>query len=418
MRIIPKMKNQPQNVLFIQNFGPVKQAELELKSINMLIGEQSIGKSTIAKLIAIFTDNASLSIIASTGFKAWKSCLAMYDLDVYADESYRVKYKCTTKDFTLSVDIAKGRVSSYILKNGEKITDRERIREMIIRMRDIVKTEDFLKVILKEAKQLSEMKEKDPRYLALSLQSMIESSLYVPAERVIYSLFNNLRSALSLMRETVSSTYMRFMVNLDRASARQKKYESQLLKITYLNEDDGQFFLDHASKKKYSLIHASSGIQSTIPLLLVLDDIKNREYSSVVIEEPETNLFPNTQVDLLKLILRKAKDDGRIVTVTTHSPYLLSALNNYLFAGSMAGELDKEGLEKLDKIIPSWLRLHTEDCSVYSIGESINESGAYCTTLIDEETKMIETNTLDKVSFLMGDEFDAIQDIYMSNHVD
>ena len=35
MRIIPKMKNQPQNVLFIQNFGPVKQAELELKSINM-----------------------------------------------------------------------------------------------------------------------------------------------------------------------------------------------------------------------------------------------------------------------------------------------------------------------------------------------------------------------------------------------
>ena len=38
--------------LIIRNFGPVLDAELELKAVNLLVGEQSIGKSTIAKLIS------------------------------------------------------------------------------------------------------------------------------------------------------------------------------------------------------------------------------------------------------------------------------------------------------------------------------------------------------------------------------
>ncbi|WP_353737979.1 AAA family ATPase [Paramuribaculum intestinale] len=46
--------------LHIENFGPVSEATVELRAINMFIGEQSIGKSTIAKLITIFTDHFSL----------------------------------------------------------------------------------------------------------------------------------------------------------------------------------------------------------------------------------------------------------------------------------------------------------------------------------------------------------------------
>jgi predicted ATPase len=57
--------------LIIKNFGPVLNAELELKAVNLLIGEQSVGKSTIAKLITIMTDIFSLVTIIRDGHDGW-----------------------------------------------------------------------------------------------------------------------------------------------------------------------------------------------------------------------------------------------------------------------------------------------------------------------------------------------------------
>lgn len=36
--------------LIIKNIGPIKHVDIELNKINVIIGEQSSGKSTIAKL--------------------------------------------------------------------------------------------------------------------------------------------------------------------------------------------------------------------------------------------------------------------------------------------------------------------------------------------------------------------------------
>lgn len=38
----------------IENFGPIEYAEVEIKSIVVLIGEQASGKSTISKLVYFF----------------------------------------------------------------------------------------------------------------------------------------------------------------------------------------------------------------------------------------------------------------------------------------------------------------------------------------------------------------------------
>ena len=40
--------------IIIENFGPIQYAEIEVKKILVLIGEQASGKSTIAKLIYFF----------------------------------------------------------------------------------------------------------------------------------------------------------------------------------------------------------------------------------------------------------------------------------------------------------------------------------------------------------------------------
>lgn len=398
------------NRLSILNFGPVKKAELELRSINLLIGEQSIGKSTIAKLIAIFTDSVGLSMLAAKGIKMWRTRLIMSDLNIFDEGDYSIKYELEEKGFSLCVRVNRHRVLFNLVENGKKVTDKNKVSEVINLRIKLFRRADFWEMMKTE---LTEGQDKDPRYQVIALQSLIESSLYVPAERIAYSVQDSLKSALSIMGDTTTFTYNRFMVSLDKAKKRLKRYESPLLKITYLNEDKGQFFEDAKSKKKYHLFNASSGIQSTIPLLLVLEDVKNRDYSSIVIEEPETNLYPNTQIDVLKLILQKTRVSGRIVTITTHSPYLLSALNNFLYAGFVAKSINNA--EVLNSILPEELRLDPEECSVYSIGESINDNGAYCESLIDTEMGMIRMNTLDKVSYGMSEEFEKIQDCFIKN---
>ena len=51
---------------------------------------------------------------------------------------------------------------------------------------------------------------------------------------------------------------------------------------------------------------ASSGIQSVVPLLMVIDYItKEQSDTHFVIEEPELNLFPETQIALLQHIVKE-----------------------------------------------------------------------------------------------------------------
>lgn len=398
------------NRLFIRGFGPVKNAELELKSFNLLIGEQSIGKSTIAKLIAIFTDISSLSFIASSGYKAWTSRLQMYDLDIYQNDTYRIEYECKENGISLNIKVTRKRINTTLEKDGIPIKDKELIAKTILAMRPSFFKPDFFKSL---EKGLLENNNEDIKYQAFALQSLVESSLYVPAERIVYSIMDNLKSAFSLLGDSTTYTYRRFMVSFDKARKRVKKYESPIFGITYLNEDDGQFFIDSSCDKKYHLYNASSGIQSSIPLLVVLNDISNRGYLSIVIEEPELNLFPNTQVEVLRFILEKTRENGRIVTITTHSPYLLSALNNSLYAGFVSSQIQKDALASLNELIPVLLRLNSADCAVYSIGESINEGKGYCVSLIDEDLGMIDSNTLDRVSYKMSTEFDDLQDLFL-----
>ncbi len=42
--------------LVVKNFGPLKDIDIELKKINLFIGENGSGKSVLAKLVTTLTD--------------------------------------------------------------------------------------------------------------------------------------------------------------------------------------------------------------------------------------------------------------------------------------------------------------------------------------------------------------------------
>ena len=59
-----------------------------------------------------------------------------------------------------------------------------------------------------------------------------------------------------------------------------------------------------------------------------LYNLKTPEKSSFIIEEPEQNLYPSTQMDLLDLVVELCNGERKHhCTITTHSPYILNQLN-------------------------------------------------------------------------------------------
>jgi predicted ATPase len=79
-------------------------------------------------------------------------------------------------------------------------------------------------------------------------------------------------------------------------------------------------------KKELKLIDKLNNIET---------NLFTTQNSQFIIEEPELNLFPETQRDLVYYLLEKCSDQAREhrMTITTHSPYILYALNNCMMAG-------------------------------------------------------------------------------------
>lgn len=400
--------------LTIKYFGPVSNAELELKAVNLLIGEQSIGKSTIAKLITIMTDIFSLNMVIRYGHTGWLDQLKTYGLDIYSNDNYHIQYEWKEKDIHLILTITNKETKTSFTKGKTSITDVDEISHILAGLKPIYHQDQFLNQL---KSLMDNAKEKEPKDLISSLQQLIFNSIYIPAERSFFSFFSKALPALNLVRESIPQNLLRFSLDYQNAKSAYGSYDSPLLNVSYEYDGSDDYFTDHVSKQKNKLSYASSGIQSTIPLLLVLQyAVNKREYSSFVIEEPETNLFPDKQVALLRHILKTVNNDGRTLTITTHSPYLLSALNNSLFAGLMINKYGKGIKKELAEIIDLDCCLTPEECSVYSLGESVNGKGFYCKSVVDPETGMIDSNALDGVSLLLSAEFSKLEDIFLAHN--
>lgn len=127
---------------------------------------------------------------------------------------------------------------------------------------------------------------------------------------------------------------------------------------------------------------------------------------SYIIEEPEQNLFPQTQVDLVKEIFTICESEHKgAALITTHSPYILAAVNILLFAG----QLQKKGVDKqqLKEEIGTDTLLNPEDVSVYSVHDG------KCNSIIDNSTGLIMQNKLDAASEYNAAVFDKLYKIYI-----
>ena len=370
-----------------QKIWAKKKVELELRKVNIFIGEQAGGKSTLAKLVAIFkTQNLIL------GESNFKDIFSNYNILSYLKLSSKIEFKCN--DYSIIIERMKFKIS--LNKSfKEKVRIRNIYREHIKEARENLNTLSVNQIV----KTIKSFSNAD--------SNLVKQSVYIPAERMLISMISN--SLLNLLNNDIAlpQFLIKFGSNFQLATNQMEKFDFPEFDLKYESIGSKSQIIHKAVKSK--LEESSSGIQSLIPLLSILHHLnskldKMKMNFTFIIEEPELNLYPTFQKKLVEFIILNTTKYKNELIITTHSPYILTTISNLILAGDTLKNHPKLK-NKINKLIPEKYHLNYDDVQTYYV-----ERGT-AHTIMDDEYRSIDASKIDDVSNELGEKFDQLLDL-------
>lgn len=400
--------------LIVENIGPIQHADLILQRVNVFVGPQGSGKSTLAKILSFCT---------------WLE---------------KQKYDSFTSSGAISLLKTYHRLGSFFKPNSKIYYQGDNIL--------YVYGYDYDELVLdlpekfKDADTLTNYKE---FIFFASSKNINPKVMYIPAERNFVAVVQNLQSY-----QEDADCLQSFVVDWYGAKRRytlNAPLHILNLGVKFFSDESMLDYLQLPDETKIPLGASASGFQSVIPLLIVIDwlsdgiykidkpfspiehekiittlegfrseqsseeflQLKKRligfiegkiySHTQFIIEEPEQNLFPKTQKDLIYHLI-SALDHGKDhhLILTTHSPYVLSAINNLLYAHKVAEMRDKSKVcEVIDS--SSWLD-YKQTMAYYVSNGTVND-------IMDAPTGLIRTETIDEISDTLNNEFEQLLNI-------
>ena len=391
--------------LIVKNFGVLKDIDIELHETNLFIGDNGSGKSTLAKLITIIAD---FTLDEDEILQRLKE----FDINFLNEECFIQVLEDEKK--LLEID----NTQIELFQREEKLEElEEKLEELEEELEEKVKELVELEEKLKELKELKEFKElvelvefkefkKFKKLVKLvKLIELIELTInlhtpkYIPSERNLISLFDQSLSNMISAKIPLPKALLEFSASYN--SARNDIKELDLLGMQYKNENS-QDRVYYEDGNYLTLSNSSSGIQSALPLYLTLKYFASK-HSYIMVEEPEQNLYPKSQIETVKFMVENRGESS--LSIMTHSPYILSILNVLIFAHKASNTNDTLK-EKISAIIPQAQQIDPDKFSAYLIEDGISKN------IKGESTGMIQENTIDNIGDRLDDEFNELLDIY------
>ncbi|QKZ13360.1 AAA family ATPase [Spirosoma sp. KUDC1026] len=392
--------------LTVKNVGPIRDAELEVKKHTVFIGPQGTGKSTLAKLIAIGEDS---KLNDPTGFDT-NSLIIKYSLDAFIEPNdtswkFHNDYYCLEYDEALTFTFTpKGKIlaNKYLALFIDRSADAKQILPL----------EEFRNQITRDVNGRplynGNAQAQSQNFYSQILPIITESiSTLVPAERHLFPLLSS--SIWSFLDADINlpQSIKAFGREFERARNRQQSLALPFLKVQYSFEN-GRDLVYFADNKSVELAQSASGYQSTIPLALVVDYQRQQAQRRFIIEEPELNLYPTAQKDLIYSLMGGLQPNADYKdaewVITTHSPYVLSSFNTLMLAYKVA-QRSEELRAEVEKIIPAQCWINPDEFAAYYVDNGTVRS------IISEKTGLIADNELDDVSDTLANEQDKLFDL-------
>ena len=387
--------------LTVKNVGPIREAELEVKKHTVFIGPQGSGKSTLAKLIAIGGDIQLFPGAITEVF------LEKYGISTYISNVTEVNY--LNNLYSISIGSKKETITPKVNSKIESMYE-------VLAKRYFEASNDLSNRWKKnlsgiEAQDvLNNFNESKSGFLILLDNLITHPSTYIPAERTIISLLSYSIWGIVSSGTDLPEAITQFGASFEFARNYIKRLEIPYLEIFYSLEAGTDMVYNDQSGHAI-LSKSASGYQSIIPLLLVVEHQRQQSQRRFIIEEPELNLYPTAQKDLIYSLMGGLQPDVEYKdaewVITTHSPYVLSSFNTLMLAYKVAQKSDELRAE-VEKIIPSRCWINPDEFAAYYVDNGTVRN------IISEKTGLIADNELDDVSEDLAGEQDQLLHLYRS----
>ena len=393
--------------LIVKSFGPVKDLDVIFKKVTLFIGDQGTGKSCVAKLFSMFKwtekvlSQKKYKLSYFEQYNRFQKMLCKYHrIESFVNESSYIKFE--------------GDLYDFLYENGNfSVTDKNH-----------------------EIKGISKV-------------------MYVPAERSIVSVAENKSKLLKELPDS-SETFSDEFVNAKKFFQNGYNLPFEGLRFEYDSLNDAGWI--HGVDYKVRLINASSGIQSSLPMCIVSEFLsskisnkeevklskeekdklekrvaeimQNEEYSDSIkdmmirqlsyanrynqliniVEEPELNLFPRSQMEVLfSLISNNASAEENMLVFTTHSPYSLAIINTMIMGAKAYANATEEQRGQIEAILPVKYQINENEIAAYRLSSS---DECYCQSVINEKTGLVSKNELDSASDEIMRVFNSLYQYY------
>lgn len=400
--------------IMIRKVGPIEYADITLNRYNVFIGKQSSGKSTIAKIVSNCTwmekevathpynpvsvyENTyrdELVVFHNMDGYVKDDAYILYDSDYVTIELKGVKCSITRKPA----------IDSYLRKKTLYIPSERNI----VVYSDGIGGANNLRSFAADWQSAREVFDEKNKQAVLDLgisyykkgeNGKSTNQVVSTSKGKEYDI--DLKSGSSGLQSVIPITVS---IDFFTGIAYNPKVQGDLLKA------NDKHSLNQLSEY-YVRMHKDEVLMGPVEsvmknLLGEISGLVSLNTTSFVIEEPENNLFPETQYALMKYLFTCMNRAGRKheMTITTHSPYILSTLNIFL----MAGRLKDDAAMGADVLrISEGSYIDGGELSVWSV-----ERGGV-KPIIDKQTGMISENYLDTVSDVLGGKFNELYRLFL-----
>jgi predicted ATPase len=397
----------------IKNFGPIKEGMLDndgwidIKKVTVFIGNQGSGKSTVAKLISTFTWIEKALVRGDfnkknlTSGKIKKLC-AYQNIGSYFKKDSVIEY--VGQAFSISYDTEKVSISQLDIQDFSfpKIMYVPSERNFISSVKNVYELRGL-------PQTLYTFSDED----RLAKESLKETSLKLPVNNVNFEYRKQSKTSW-----IVGSDYE---VPLNEASSGFQSFVPLFLVSKHLslfiNEERDPSIKEISIKERLRLkeeiskIYSNKKFSDEVKKTLIEQLSSRIQYSCFVniVEEPEQNLFPTSQKNMLFSLLEfNNQSEGNKLIITTHSPYLLVYLTLCVEANRLQQKVNTNDLKsKLNAIVPLQSTVEGNNLVVYQL----DEKGGTIEKLKDYKGLPSDENKLNDGLAEANDEFSKLLDL-------
>lgn len=384
--------------LIIRHFGPIEEVDIELNRINLIIGPQSSGKSTVLKVACFFdwmekkielTQNPDRFCDAGVFLK---NLIGFHRLQGYLKTDTFIRYENDAVFFEYSEKTKK----CSFRWNESKRWDYKRTKIAYIPSeRNLVAAiPNWYQVSMNNDNILDFMQEWEFARKAFSngiqVLDLQATYKYNPA---------NQEDRIQLpdgqeLPLTMSSSGLQALAPL--------YIMLQYLTSEYFKETHTNVEQTILRNNLMEIVDRECNKKSAEKRQSIVDRIMNPHHTDLFIEEPEAHIFPSTQKSFVYSLVKMLNNGSKHTCfIATHSPYIMTAFNNVILAGETIAS-SKEKTKLVKNVLSKSQTIRYGEVAAFEMKDGKIRS------ILDDEFRLISADAIDTASQEIGNDFDYL----------